>query len=333
VRYVLEIIRPKGEAVSHMRVRPIFAGIVGVGFFVLGHIGLPRAAYGQGADGRIEGRLVDADGKGVSGATVVLKEAETTTFTGLEGQFSFSRLQPGPYTITIVLGENPSLIRELVVSSGTVAVIEETVTWQRGFADSLVVRGASRQTERLMDAPSADTLIVSPEIELKAPQGQLAKLLEFTPGAQLTQGGMWDFNMGTRGFNRTLSRRVAVLLDGRDLSLPFFGYQGWAAFSFPLDDLASVELVRGPSAALYGANAVGGVISLTSKEPRFSRGGMLRVALGGGRHRQFRWAMGGRVGQRVVRASGGRHAPKRRLFRGSRNQPGVQPLLRTGHVW
>ena len=109
--------------------------------------------------------------------------------------------------------------------------------------------------------------------------GQLAKLLEFTPGAQVTQGGLWDFNIGTRGFNRALSRRVAVLLDGRDLSLPFFGYQGWPAFSFPLDDLSGVEIVRGPSAALYGANASGGVISMTSKEPRFSRGGMVRVAV------------------------------------------------------
>ena len=97
-----------------------------------------------------------------------------------------------------------------------------------------------------MDSPSATTLIVGPEIELKASPGQLAKLLEFTPGAQLTQGGLWDFNMGTRGFNRSLSRRVAVLLNRHDLRFPFFGYQGWGAFSFPLDNLASVELIRGP---------------------------------------------------------------------------------------
>ena len=95
----------------------------------------------------------------------------------------------------------------------------------------------------------------------------MPELFEFTPGAQLTRGGLWDFNLGTRGFNRALSRRVAVILDGRDLSLPFFGYQGWPAFSFPLDNLASLEIVRGPNAALYGANASGGVGIMTSKSP------------------------------------------------------------------
>ena len=132
----------------------------------------------------------------------------------------------------------------------------------------------------MVDAPAAATMIVEADIDRKSPNGEVAKLVEFTPGAQLTRGGLWDFNIGTRGFNRALSRRVAVLLDGHDLSLPFFGYQGWPAYSFPLDDLAGVEIVRGPSAALYGANASGGVLSMTSKEPRFSRGGMVRVTFG-----------------------------------------------------
>jgi len=241
---------------------------------------LVRIAHAQERNGRIEGRLIRNDGGGVAGASVVLNETAATDFTGTNGQFSFANLPPRTYSITLALGNNLATISGVQVAAGATITIEETVDWDVGFTDTLIVRGASRQVERFVDAPAAATLIGEVEIERKASHGQLAKLLEFTPGAQVTQGGLWDFNIGTRGFNRALSRRVAVLLDGRDLSLPFFGYQGWPAFSFPLDDLSSVEIVRGPSSALYGANASGGVISMTSKEPRFSRGGMVRVAYG-----------------------------------------------------
>lgn len=201
------------------------------------------------------------------------------------------------------------------------------MTWETGFTDSQVVRGVSRYPEALVKAPAAATVIGDAAIELKAADGQLAKLLEFTPGAQITQGGLWDFNIGTRGFNRALSRRVAVFLDGRDLSLPFFGYQGWAAFSFPLDDLASIEFMRGPSAALYGANSAGGIINLTSKEPRLSEGGMIRVAAGqqDTLNVDGRWA--GALGRGwYARAVGGiRHSSGFAVPRV--NAPEVQPLL------
>ena len=237
-------------------------------------------ADAQESDGRIDGRLIRSDGTGVVGATVVLNETGATDFTGPNGQFSFARLAPGVYSIALTLGEHAITIRAVRVTDGASTTLEETVDWVLGFTETLIVRGASRHVERIVEAPASATLVSEADIERKAPLGQLPKLLEYTPGAHVVQGGLWDFNMGTRGFNRALSRRVGVLLDGRDVSLPFFGYQGWPAFSFPLDDLSSVEMVRGPSAALYGANASGGVITMTSKEPRFSQGGMVRVAFG-----------------------------------------------------
>ena len=234
----------------------------------------------QEARGRIEGRLTRKDGSAIAGANVVLHGSPATASTGTNGQFAFADLIPATYSLTIALGPNAITISGVRVDAGGTTTLEETVDWNVGFTDSLIVRGASRVEERIVEAPAAAALVGEAEIARKAAPGQVAKLLEFTPGAQITQGGLWDFNIGTRGFNRALSRRVAVLLDGRDLALPFFGYQGWPTFSFPLDDLTSVELVRGPSAALFGANASGGVINMTSKEPRFSRGGMVRISAG-----------------------------------------------------
>jgi iron complex outermembrane receptor protein len=237
-------------------------------------------SHAQERTGRIEGRLLREDGTSVAGATVVLNGTAASEFTGVHGQFSFANVPPGTYSITLALRVDTVTISGVQVAAGVTTTLEETVRWGVGLTESLTVQGASRQLEPILEAAAAATLVTEADIERKASSGQLAKLLEFAPGAQVTQSGLWDFNMGTRGFNRSLSRRVAVLLDGRDLSLPFFGYQGWPAFSFPLDDLSSVELLRGPSGALYGPNASGGVISMTSKEPRFSPGGMVRVGLG-----------------------------------------------------
>jgi len=280
-----------------------FLLVVGLG---LGHAIGVETPQAQEREGRLEGRLVRSDKSGVAGATAILNETGETTLTGPDGQFSFASLPAGTYSVTLTLGPRTVTVMGVRVSAGATQTVEETVDWVVGFTDELIVQGASRQLERIVEAPAAATTLLTADIERTARTSEVPKLLEFTPGALIARGGLWDFNIGTRGFNRALSRRVAVMVDGHDLSLPFFGYQGWPAFSFPLDDLANVELVRGPGAALYGANASGGVINMTSKEPRFNRGGMLRVAVGGSHttNVEGRWA--GSLGSNwYARAVGG----------------------------
>ncbi|MBL0171166.1 MAG: TonB-dependent receptor plug domain-containing protein [Gemmatimonadaceae bacterium] len=69
-------------------------------------------------------------------------------------------------------------------------------------------------------------------------------------------------------------------MDGRDLAIPFLAAQEWSALSLPIDDFERIEVARGPSAALYGANAYNGVINLISPAPRDVIGS--RVAVSGG---------------------------------------------------
>jgi iron complex outermembrane receptor protein len=115
--------------------------------------------------------------------------------------------------------------------------------------------------------------------EREAATGQLAKVVEFTPGAQVTQSGLYDFNLNTRGFNSSLNRRVPALIDGRDPSVPFLMSNDWPSMS-SMSDMASVELVRGPSSALYGTNAFNGILVLTTKQPRYSQGGTVQLTGG-----------------------------------------------------
>jgi iron complex outermembrane receptor protein len=230
--------------------------------------------------GRIEGRVVRADGTPVGGVSVVVNELSLTDITDANGAFGFAAVPVGSYSVTFVLGTNVATQDQVQVTAGQATALEQQVDWVVGFAETLTVYGASRRIERIVEAPSAVTVVDEKEIAQDASHGQVPKLLEYTPGAEITQSGIYDFNFNTRGFNSSLNRRVATLVDGRDPSVPFLGAQEWAATSFPLDDLASLELVRGPSAALYGANASSGVLNMTSKQPRYSQGGLFRVTGG-----------------------------------------------------
>ena len=252
---------------------------------------LPAAAAAQ-ATGRIEGRVVRSDGTGVRGVTVVLNAAESMVITGSTGGFVFSRVQVGTHTLTFTLGTDVRMRPGVTVSADATTSVDETVDWVAGFSETLVVTAPSRRLERVVEAPGSVTTVLEDEFEQKASPGQIPKLLEFTPGAEVTQSGIYDFNFNTRGFNSSLNRRVATRIDGRDPSISFLGAQEWSAVSFPLDDVASMEFVRGPSAALYGPNASSGVLDVTTREPRYSQGGLVRVT--GGQldtiNADFRWA-------------------------------------------
>ena len=185
----------------------------------------------QEQTGRIEGRILRADGSSVAGASVLLNETSATAITGSDGAFSFSGVPAGTYSITMVLGEAIATVSNVAVSAGGTARIQETVDWEIGLEETLIVVATSRRLERIIESPAAVTRVTEAEIEANAAHGQLTKLLEFTPGAQVTQSGVYDYNFNTRGFNSSLNRRVATLVDGRNPSVPFLGAQEWAALA------------------------------------------------------------------------------------------------------
>src|SRR5690606_11370136 len=168
----------------------------------------------------------------------------------------------------------------------------------------LTVSAASRDPERIVDAPAAVTLIEPQVLQSTAPTGQAPLALAQAPGVDLVQSGVNDFNINARGFNSSLNRRVLTLLDGRDLAIAFLGSQEWNTLPVAMDELRSMELVRGPGSALYGANAFAGVINMTTLSPRESPGG--KISVSGGELESYkadgRWAglFGeGRFGLRV----------------------------------
>jgi len=247
-------------------------------------LSIPPLTFAQApaTTGGIEGHVERPDGTAVPGVTVVAERngSRISTITDEAGHFVLESLPPGEYSLSFSLGTDLDAVPPVSVTGGGVTEVDKTVDWMYSVVETVTVYSASRHTERIVEAPAAVSVVSQETIEREAATGQLPKLLESLPGAEVTQSGLFDYKLNVRGINGTINRRVAVLIDGRNPSFPILDTQEWYAVSFPLDDIASAELVRGPSSALYGANAFNGVLNLTTRAPRETLGGFARGTLG-----------------------------------------------------
>jgi outer membrane receptor for ferrienterochelin and colicins len=273
------VVRTVFRTVVRSRRRPS-RSLWGVGLL----LALASALAAQETPGRIEGVVQRPDGSRVPGVTVVAEEADTgsgvSAITDEKGRFEIAGLTPGTYALSFSLGTDLDTVPPVEVTSGATSRVTKTVDWRYVVAETLTVYSASRRTERIVEAPAAVSVVSHETIELAAPTGELPKLFESLPGAEITQSGLFDFKLNVRGVNGLVNRRVAVLIDGRNPSFPLLDTQEWHTLSFPLDEIATAELVRGPSSALYGANAFNGVLNLTTRAPADELGGEARLTLG-----------------------------------------------------
>ncbi|MFL6248846.1 MAG: TonB-dependent receptor domain-containing protein [Thermoanaerobaculia bacterium] len=235
------------------------------------------SAFAQ--QGHISGRITRNNGSGIGGVIVQIVELSQVELSDANGNFRFS-VPPGTYTVSFVAGDQAVTESNVVVAAGGTTRVDKQVDWNLSVAETITVYSASRRTERVVDAPAAVTVVPQEDIEAVASSGQAPRIIESAPGVDFTQSGLYDTNFNARGFNSSLNRRILTLIDGRDPAIAFLGSQEWAALSLPIDEMASVELIRGPGSALYGANAFSGVLNMTTKQPRLTPGGRVLLSAG-----------------------------------------------------
>jgi outer membrane receptor protein involved in Fe transport len=226
------------------------------------------------------------EGSALSSVFVTVQSTGQNTTTGSDGRYTLRRVPTGAQTIVFRwLGYRPTQVPVIVEPNATVTADAALEPVTISLAD-IVVEGASRAPERIVEAPAAIS-VVPPEVLRSASiTGQAPLALQQVPGADVVQSGVNDFNVNARGFNSSLNRRVLVLQDGRDLAIAFLGAQEWNGMTQPLEDLGRVEMVRGPGSALYGANAFSGVVNITTPTAREALG--TKLTLSGGELETFR---------------------------------------------
>jgi outer membrane receptor protein involved in Fe transport len=147
------------------------------------------------------------------------------------------------------------------------------------FEDTVIVSG-TKSDQKLVDAVATMSVITSQTIEA-APSANFAELLRSIPGVNITQVSARDINVTSRAATGTLATGQLALLDGRTLYQDFFGFVMWDFLPVNFDEVKQVEVIRGPASAVWGANALYGVVNVISKTPRELKGTTATLGFGG----------------------------------------------------
>src|SRR5713226_9727952 len=163
---------------------------------------------------------------------------------------------------------------------------------------NIEVMSVSRRPEHLFETPSAIQVITQDDIR-RSGATSLPEALRLASNLEVAQVDSRQWAISARGFNSTTANKLLVLIDGRTVYTPLYSGVFWDVQDVPLWDIDRIEVISGPGATLWGANAVNGVINITTKGAPDAQG--LVVSGGGGTQlRGFGGARyGGAVGSNV----------------------------------
>jgi outer membrane receptor protein involved in Fe transport len=146
---------------------------------------------------------------------------------------------------------------------------EEDQTVKR---EEVVVVTASKTETTLVNAPATLSVVTEQQI-LTSPAQNYGDLLRSVPGLNVIQLSARDIQMTSRQSTNTLVNSQLALLDGRSIYLDFFGLVLWDFVPTNPSDIKQIEVVRGPASAVWGANALTGVVNIITKSPREAAAG------------------------------------------------------------
>jgi iron complex outermembrane receptor protein len=145
------------------------------------------------------------------------------------------------------------------------------------------VSSVTKHKIRIADAPAAITVIGQEDIR-RSGHSSIPELLRMVPGLDVARFNASTWAVSSRGFNSVYSEKLLVLQDGRTLYSPLFSGVYWDAQDTILEDLDRIEVIRGPGSTIWGANAVNGVINITTKSARDTQGGLFIGRTGSDEH-------------------------------------------------
>jgi iron complex outermembrane receptor protein len=138
---------------------------------------------------------------------------------------------------------------------------------------------ASRRTEPLATAAYAVSVIRGEDIR-RSGAANLAEALRLADGTVVARADNATWAISSRGFNITTANKLLVMIDGRTVYSPLYAGTMWSVQDVPLDDIDRIEVIRGPGGAIWGANAVNGVVNIITKPASDTKGGRLVAAAG-----------------------------------------------------
>ena len=262
--------------------------------FVVGSLALlapwlPAAVAAQ--SGSVTGRVTGPDGTPVTSAQISLTGTGLGVLTGDDGSYTLSGVPAGRHALQVThLAYKTAQVADVIVRSGEATQVNVSLE-SAALELAGVVVSASRRAERVTDAPATITRIDASDLDLSV-GGAFSGALKQVKGLDFIQVGATSAAINARGFNSSFNNRMLMVEDGRISVLPESGLPIGQFTAIPKLDLAWIEILVGPGAALYGADASNGVLSLQTKDPFSYPGTTVEVSAGNRSYKdvQFRHA-------------------------------------------
>lgn len=142
-----------------------------------------------------------------------------------------------------------------------------------------IVTTVSKKPESSFEATAAVFVLSSEDIRLSGATS-LPEVLRLVPGIEVARVDSTNWAITSRGLNDGYGNKLLVLIDGRSVYSPLFSGVYWDLQDVILDDINRIEVIRGPGATLWGANAVNGVINIITKHSKNTQGFLVTTTAG-----------------------------------------------------
>ncbi|MGA2982566.1 MAG: TonB-dependent receptor [Terriglobia bacterium] len=160
---------------------------------------------------------------------------------------------------------------------------------------NIQVTSVSRKQQKMSKVAAAIYVITQEDIQ-RSGATTIPDLLRMVPGLDVAQIDANSWAISSRGFNDPVADKLLVLIDGRSVYDPTFSGVYWDQQNVPLEDIDRIEVIRGPGATVWGANAVNGVISIITKSSQATQGGLVTAGEGSSEAHEL-VQYGGKIGR------------------------------------
>ena len=137
----------------------------------------------------------------------------------------------------------------------------------------------ARRPEPVRVAAAAISVITGDDIR-RSGVTTIADAIALADGVHVARFNNGTWAISSRGFNQNTANKLLVMVDGRTVYSPLFSGSFWNTLDYVLEDIDRIEVIRGPGATLWGANAVNGVINIITRDARSTTGTLVGLTSG-----------------------------------------------------
>jgi len=178
---------------------------------------------------------------------------------------------------TLLAGVSASFLTVLAASAAHAQSIDYGAMEQ--LFNEPVTTSATGSPQRSTEVPVAMEIISADDIK-RSGAVDLPTILSRVAGLDVLNWGAGASDVSVRGYDQAMSPRLLVLINGRQVYLDHYGYTAWATLPVQLSEIRQIEVVKGPNSALFGFNAVGGVVNIITQNPKFDSAGSINLTGG-----------------------------------------------------